>query len=123
MLSQTVKFSLIKGAKTIYLNEHTQIDKSLRKFVIHESHINFNIEMRELCFHLNNTSISVTVKIIEISPSETVTTKTGKSFIKQDCIVADSTARGQLVLRENDVYTLTVNHSYKLAPENTITYL
>ena len=91
--------------------------KSLqKKFTIPDAHMSVatTVEMADLGSLANNTTINTTVKIIEISPPEIVTAKSGKTYTKQDCVVGDNSACGRVVLWQHDVNKLIVGNSYKL---------
>ena len=111
------KVQMEKGVKTIFLNEHTTIESSPRKFVIPDSHnpLTNTIDLCELSSLANNTTINVTIKVIKVSPPEIVKTKADKSYEKQDCVVGDSSGCCRVVLWENDVNRLVCGSSYKLS--------
>ena len=105
-----------KGIDTIFINEFSEVQKSPKKFIIPDSHTATTtaIEICELSSLANNTKVSVTIKLIEVSPQETICAKGGKCYKKQDCIIADSSGCARLVLWGEDINTLMVGSSYKL---------
>ena len=107
------------GESEIVLTKYSTIQSS-RKFessaLVTQSDMPV-IHMEDLCSLTSHTSqkVTVSVKVKSINPPEIVNNRHGKQLKKQDCIVADSTACGRVVLWENDIDRLKENQSYKLA--------
>ena len=108
------------GESEIVLTKYSTIQPSSRKFessaLVTQSDMPV-IHMEDLCSLTSHTSqkVTVSVKVKSINPPEIVNNRHGKQLKKQDCIVADSTACGRVVLWENDIDRLKENQSYKLA--------
>ena len=47
-----------------------------------------------------------------VSQTQTITTKSGKTLLKQDCVLLDSSGHGTLVLWEGDIERVCLNESY-----------
>ena len=61
-----------------------------------------------------NQRLSVLVKVLSVAPSETITSKIGKVFTKQEVRIGDVTGRCRLVLWESDVDRLVIDKCYRL---------
>ena len=107
----------MKDKEVIFLNEHSSVQKSPKKFTIpndHQPNIS-TIQMEDLPSLANNTTVNITIKVMEIAAPESITTKAGKVYQKQDCIVGDASGCGRVVLWEEDIGRLIVGTSYTLS--------
>ena len=102
-----------KGQETIYLNEKTQVQNSPKKFSVPPACGTSSTKMCDPSTLCRNTDISVLVKVVSLSPPETVTNKDGKVLTTQDCMVGDASGKGRLVLWE-DVGSLLIRNSYNV---------
>ena len=102
-----------KGQDT---NEHSTIEYSPKKFAIPDSHLSTQttIQFGELSSLANNTTVSVKIKVVDLSTPETVSNKAGQTKTKQDCLIADESACARVVVWEKDVGELVIGCSYKL---------
>ena len=103
-----------KGQETIYLNEKTQVQNSPKKFSVPAACGTSSTKMCDPSTICRNTDISVLVKVVSLSPPETVTNKDGKVLTTQDCMVGDASCKGRLVLWEEDIGSLLIGNSYNV---------
>ena len=70
--------------------------------------------MNDLCSLTANQQVTVTVKVKMADALEKVKNREGKELEKQDCVVGDSSACGQVVLWGRDVGCMVEGQSYRL---------
>ena len=115
-----VQKELTKPDPEIFLNNHSQIAKSPREIHVpdHLLPANGAIQMSEIKSVADMAKITAQIKVVNVQHPTKIRTQLGKELLKQDCLVADSSACCRLVAWEKDVDSLLEGKSYKLKDVN-----
>ena len=100
-----VQKELTKPDPEIFLNNHSQITKSPCEIHVpdHLLPANGAIQMSEIKSVADMAKITAQIKVVNVEHPTKIRTQLGKELLKQDCLVADSSARCRLVAWEKDV--------------------